>query len=216
MSGSPVSLSLQVALASTAVTFFLGILAAYGVRKLRRGSGFFDAVFTLPLVLPPTVVGFLLLVLLGNYGPFQGIYERFHFHIVFTWWANIIAAIVVSFPLMYRTAYGTFLQVNEEYLQVARTLGMSEKKIFWKILLPLSRQGLISGIILIFTRSLGEFGATMMISGNIPGKTQTISTAIYSAVQAGRKEQAFAWVGVVMALNLVSIISLHFITQRGK
>ena len=130
MSGSPVSLSLQVALASTAVTFFLGILAAYGVRKLRRGSGFFDAVFTLPLVLPPTVVGFLLLVLLGNYGPFQGIYERFQFHIVFTWWANIIAAIVVSFPLMYRTAYGTFLQVNEEYLQVARTLGMSEKKDF--------------------------------------------------------------------------------------
>lgn len=216
MNWSPVSLSLQVAVFSTVVTFFLGILAAYGVKKLHRGAGFFDAVFTLPLVLPPTVVGFLLLVFLGNYGPFQSLYERFNFHIVFTYWANVIAAVVVSFPLMYRSAYGTFLQVNEEYLQVARTLGMSERKIFWNILLPLSRQGLISGIILSFTRSLGEFGATMMISGNIPGKTQTISTAIYSAVQAGRKDLAFTWVGIVMALNLLSILSLHFITQRSR
>lgn len=216
MNWSPVLLSLQVALTSTVITFFLGIIAAYEVKKLRRGAGFFDAVFTLPLVLPPTVVGFLLLVLLGNYGPFQSLYEHFGFHIVFTYWANVIAAVVVSFPLMYRSAYGTFLQVNEEYLQVARTLGMSERKIFWKILLPLSRQGLISGIILSFTRALGEFGATMMISGNIPGKTQTISTAIYSAVQAGRKDLAFIWVGIVMVLNLLSILSLYFITQRSR
>ena len=216
MNWSPVWLSLKTAFIATFFTFFVGIYAAYWVKKLKKGTSFFDAVFTLPLVLPPTVVGFLLLMFFGAYGPFGALYEKFHFHIIFTYTANLIAAVVVAFPLMYRTAYGTFMQVNEEYLQVARTLGMSERKIFWKILLPLSRQGLLSGIILSFTRSLGEFGATMMISGNIPGKTQTISTAIYSAVQEGRKDVALQWVLIVMAINLVSILILHVITRKEQ
>lgn len=211
---SPLYISIKTAILSTMITFFLGIYLANFVKKIKRFRSFFDALFTLPMVLPPTVIGFILLLILGANGPLEFLYEKFNFQIVFSYAATVISAVVVSLPLMYRTALSSFLQIDEEYIQVARTLGLSEYKIFWKIIFPLSKEGLIAGMVLSFTRALGEFGATIMISGNIVGKTQTISTAIYTAVQTGRKDLAFEWSLIVICISLLSIIALNFVTKN--
>lgn len=207
---SPLWLSLKVAFLATILTFILGILAAWLTVKLRRGKGIIDGIFTLPLVLPPTMVGFFLLVILGKNGVLGGIIEQIGVPIVFTWVGAVIASSVVAFPLMYRTARGAFEQLDENLLSAGRTLGMSETKLFFKIMLPNSIPSIMAGAVLAFARALGEFGATIMLAGNIPGKTQTVSVAIYTAVQAGNWDLAYQWMIIIFGISFVTIILMNW------
>ncbi|MDO5690230.1 MAG: molybdate ABC transporter permease subunit [Tissierellia bacterium] len=209
MDWAPFALSIRTASLATFITFFLGIGAAQFVMKRKTLKGVIDGIFTLPMVLPPTVVGFFLLLVFGNQGVIGKFLQGFGHTIVFTWPATVISASVVSFPLMYRTALGAFEQVDREMIYAARTLGASEHRIFWRILIPASRPGIVAGIILTFARALGEFGATIMIAGNIPGRTQTMSTAIYTAVQAGKRDVAFQWAIIIAGMSLVMMIALN-------
>lgn len=207
-----VSNSILFATVASIFTFILAIIAAKVV--IERKSKILDILFTLPMVLPPTVVGFLLLIVLGNNGIFGKVYNTLGVQILFTPIANIIAATVVSFPIMYKGAYSTFKSVDEDLILVAKTLGLSEMKIFRKITLPLSKYGLVSSLILSFSRALGEFGATMMVSGNIKGRTQTLSTAIYTAVQAGNYKQAYSLVALVIVLSTVLMFLTIFFMEK--
>ena len=210
---SPLWISLKVALPATIFTFVLGICAARTVVKLKHGQAVLDGLFTLPLVLPPTVVGFFLLLAFGKNSLVGQFFSQFGFSFIFSWQGAVIASTVVSFPLMYRTVRGAFEQINQEYLYAARTLGMTERKIFRKIMLPLAWPGILAGTILSFARALGEFGATIMIAGNIPGKTQTMSVAVYTAVQAGDRESAFLWVMIIVCFSFVMMLALNFWTS---
>lgn len=210
---SPLWISLKVALPATIFTFVLGICAARTVVKLKHGQAVIDGLFTLPLVLPPTVVGFFLLLAFGKNSLVGQFFSQFGFSFIFSWQGAVIASTVVSFPLMYRTVRGAFEQINPEYLYAARTLGMTERKIFRKIMLPLAWPGILAGTILSFARALGEFGATIMIAGNIPGKTQTMSVAVYTAVQAGDRESAFLWVMIIVCFSFVMMLALNFWTS---
>lgn len=210
---SPLWISLKVALPATIFTFVLGICAARTVVKLKHGQAVLDGLFTLPLVLPPTVVGFFLLLAFGKNSLVGQFFSQFGFSFIFSWQGAFIASTVVSFPLMYRTVRGAFEQINPEYLYAARTLGMTERKIFRKIMLPLAWPGILAGTILSFARALGEFGATIMIAGNIPGKTQTMSVAVYTAVQAGDRESAFLWVMIIVCFSFVMMLALNFWTS---
>ena len=211
MEYSPLILSLKTALYSTIITFFVGIYIAFAVFKIKRFSSIFDIVFTLPLVLPPTVVGFFLLIFFGRNSFIGSIVEKLGFPFIFTLRGAILASFIVSFPLMYRTSKGAFEQIDTNIINAARTLGKSENWIFWRVMLPNSWQSILGGAILSFTRALGEFGATIMIAGNIPNKTQTISLAIYTAVQAGDRELAFRWVIIIVAISFVSIMMMNII-----
>lgn len=213
---SPLYISLKTSLLATGITFFLGLYAARAILRLGRWRGVFDGLATLPLVLPPTVVGFFLLVALGKNSLIGGFLLQFDLRVVFSWEATVVAAVVVSFPLMYRTARGAFEQIDENLIHAARTLGMSEAKIFWKIIVPLSWPGIAAGAMLAFARALGEFGATIMLAGNIPGKTQTMATAIYSAVQAGDDAAAYGWAGLIAALSLMIMILAQYWSSRQK
>lgn len=210
---SPLWISLKVALPATIFTFVLGICAARTVVKLKHGQAVLDGLFTLPLILPPTVVGFFLLLAFGKNSLVGQFFSQFGFSFIFSWQGAVIASTVVSFPLMYRTVRGAFEQINPEYLYAARTLGMTERKIFRKIMLPLAWPGILAGTILSFARALGEFGATIMIAGNIPGKTQTMSVAVYTAVQAGDRESAFLWVMIIVCFSFVMMLALNFWTS---
>ena len=210
---SPLWISLKVALPATIFTFVLGICAARTVVKLKHGQAVLDGLFTLPLVLPPTVVGFFLLLAFGKNSLVGQFFSQFGFSFIFSWQGAVIASTVVSFPLMSRTVRGAFEQINPEYLYAARTLGMTERKIFRKIMLPLAWPGILAGTILSFARALGEFGATIMIAGNIPGKTQTMSVAVYTAVQAGDRESAFLWVMIIVCFSFVMMLALNFWTS---
>ena len=210
---SPLWISLKVALPATIFTFVLGICAARTVVKLKHGQAVLDGLFTLPLVLPPTVVGFFLLLAFGKNSLVGQFFSQFGFSFIFSWQGAVIASTVVSFPLMYRTVRGAFEQINPEYLYAARTLGMTERKIFRKIMLPLAWPGILAGTILSFARALGEFGATIMIAGNIPGKTQTMSVAVYTAVQAGDRESAFLWVMIIVCFSFVMMLAMNFCTS---
>ena len=203
---SPLWISLKVALPATIFTFVLGICAARTVVKLKHGQAVIDGLFTLPLVLPPTVVGFLLLLAFGK----NRLVGQFF---IFSWQGAVIASTAVSFPLMYRTVRGAFEQIDQEYLYAARTLGMTEGKIFRKIIIPLAWPGILAGTILSFARALGEFGATIMIAGNIPGKTQTMSVAVYTAVQAGDRESAYLWVMIIVCFSFVMMLAMNFCTS---
>ena len=213
---SPLFISFKVAIPATVCTFFLGILAAYWVVRMRRFKGVADGIFTLPMVLPPTVVGFFLLLLFGKNGLFGQFLANLNLSVVFTWQGAVIAAAVVSFPLMYRTARGAFEQMDQTLVYAARTLGMSEWKIFWKIMVPCSWPGIASGTVLSFARALGEFGATTMLAGNIPGKTQTMSLAIYSAVQGNNRERAYAWVAVILCISFATLVLMNHSTSRPQ
>lgn len=207
---SPLIISLATTCAATVVTFFLGVLAArlmYDVRSSLRS--WIDGVLTLPLVLPPTVVGFILLLIFGRRS-FVGLaLEQLGISIVFSWPATVIAATVVAFPLMYRTTLGAFEQVNPTLLQAARTLGASEWVVFRRVLLPLAAPGVIAGTVLASARALGEFGATLMLAGNIPGRTQTMPIAIFSAAESGDMRSASLWVCLIVALSLAIIWLLN-------
>ena len=211
MEYSPLILSLKTAFYSTIITFFVGIYIAFAVFKIKRFSSIFDIVFTLPLVLPPTVVGFFLLIFFGRNSFIGSIVEKLGFPFIFTLRGAILASFIVSFPLMYRTSKGAFEQIDTNIINAARTLGKSENWIFWRVMLPNSWQSILGGAILSFTRALGEFGATIMIAGNIPNKTQTISLAIYTAVQAGDRESAFRWVIIIVAISFISIMMMNII-----
>ena len=210
MDFSPLYISLKTAGLATIITFILGIYAARFICKLKKYQGFIDGIITLPLVLPPTVVGFFLLLFLGKNSFIGQFLAVFDINIIFT-------AVVVSFPLMYRTTRGAFEQIDKDLIFAARTLGMSEEKIFWKIILPLAKSGILAGAILSFARALGEFGATIMLAGNIPGKTQTMSTAIYSAVQANDQETAFVWAGIIIIVSLMVMVLMNYwLKQQQK
>lgn len=208
---SPLWVSLKTALFATVFTFFLGIAAAYWMLVYRgKWKSLIEGIFVSPLILPPTVVGFLLLLLFGKNGSLGQLLLSLNVSIVFTWYAAVITATVVAFPLMYKTALGAFEQIDANLLRVARTLGASEVTIFWRITLPLAMPGILAGTTLAFARALGEFGATLMLAGNIPGQTQTIPMAIYFAVEAGAMNEAWVWVLVIMGISLSGIITVNY------
>jgi molybdate ABC transporter permease protein len=216
---TPLWLSIKTSLLATVITFFLGIAAAYWMVGYRgKGKSFIEGIFVSPLILPPTVVGFLLLMFFGKYGPAGQFLEKFGgFSVVFNWYGAAIAATVVSFPLMYRTALGAFEQIDQNLLLVAKTLGASQSTIFWRIMLPLSLPGVLAGATLAFGRALGEFGATLMLAGNIPGQTQTMPLAIYFAVEGGANNEAWFWSLVIMGTSLSGIIGVNIWQElRGK
>ncbi|MFW5649358.1 MAG: molybdate ABC transporter permease subunit [Candidatus Alkaliphilus sp. MAG34] len=209
MDYSPLLISLKTSIIATFITFLIGVYVAYLVTKLNRFKGLIDGILTLPLVLPPTVVGFFLLISLGKnsiVGKYLALYDK---SVVFSVTAAIIASTVVSLPLMYRTTRGAFEQLDRDIIHVAKTLGLSEHKIFLKIMLPNSFPSIMAGTILAFARALGEFGATIMVAGNIPGKTQTMSVAVYTAVQAGNRPLAYQWVFVMAIISFVSMIIMN-------
>lgn len=211
---SPLIISLKTAFAATVITFFIGIGLAFVVIQMKHFQGLADAVITLPMVLPPTVVGFFLLLFLGKRSTIGQFLLQFDVSLVFSWQAAVISAIVVSLPLMYRTARGAFEQIDKNILDAARTLGVSEWRIFWHILLPNSWHGILAGLVLSFTRALGEFGATIMFAGNIPGKTQTMSTAIYAAVQANDYDLAFNWAIIIVVFSLFFVVLMNMCTGK--
>jgi len=214
MDYTPLWISVKVALCATVFTFFLGLLAARLVVNMGKMKGLVDGIFSLPMVLPPTVVGFFLLILLGKNSAVGQVLEKLDAGVIFTWQGAVLAAIVVSFPIMYRTARGAFEQVDMNLVHAARTLGMTEFQIFFKILLPVARPGIVAAVILSFARALGEFGATIMIAGNIPGKTQTMSLAIYTAMQSGNRELAYKWVAIIMIISIVTMVLMNVCVDR--
>lgn len=179
---------------------------------MKRFRGLMDSIFTLPMVLPPTVVGFFLLLLVGKNSPLGQFLLAFDIQLVFSWGATVISAAVVSFPMMYRTTLGAIQQMDRNLIYAGRTLGMSEVKIFWLVTVPACRKGIAAGTILAFARAIGEFGATMMVAGNIPGRTQTLSTAVYTAMQAGDRAAAFRWVLIILAISFPMIILMNYFT----
>ena len=210
--------SLRVAAISTVLIFFLGIAAAYRIAKLPKlVKGVLDVVLTLPLVLPPTVVGYLLLRLLGPrriIGAWA--LETFGARLVMVWWSAVFAAVVVAFPLMYRTARGAFESFDETLAQSAQTLGLPNGWIFWRVRMPYCRQGILAGTVLAFARALGEYGATSMLAGYTPGKTATVSTAVYQLWQTGNDALAFRWVLVNVAISAVFLLTVNLLEDHQR
>jgi len=219
MDWSPLLISIKTASVSILFTFFMGVFAAKWVVGLKSDKirAITDGILTLPLVLPPTVMGFFILYVLGVKRPVGMFFlEFFGVKVVFSWTATVIAAVVISFPLMYRSARGAFEQVDQNLIMAGRTLGMSEMKIFLNIIMPLALPGVASGGVLAFARGLGEFGATAMIAGNISGKTRTLPLAIYSKVAAGDMEGAYNYVGVIFVISFIVVILMNYFTLRGR
>ena len=216
---SPIIISLRTATLSIIVTFFLGVAAAQLVFRLKSKmmKTILDGLFTLPLVLPPTVAGFFLLYIFGMRRPIGKFFiEYFAVKVAFSWGATVLAAVVISFPLMYRAARGAFEQVNPDVLSAGRTIGMSEWKIFWKVQLPIAWPGVISGAVLAFARGLGEFGATAMIAGNIKGKTGTLPLAVYSAVASGNMKEAGEYVAVLVCISFIVVVCMNYFSMEKK
>jgi molybdate ABC transporter permease protein len=208
---SPLWISLKISAIATVIVFFLGITIAQWMWNYRgRGKAILDGFLISPLVLPPTVVGFLLLLLLGQNGPLGQFLQQFGITLIFTWQAGVIASTVVAFPLMYKTTISAFEQIDTNILRAARTLGASEWSVFWRVTLPLALPGIVAGVILAFARALGEFGATLMLAGNIPGQTQTIPVAIFFAAESGDMGQAFFWVMIILGISLGVIASVNY------
>ncbi|HWQ29403.1 MAG TPA: molybdate ABC transporter permease subunit [Negativicutes bacterium] len=208
---SPIWISLKTALTATFIVFFLGIAAAWYLANYKgRFKGLIDGLLTLPMVLPPTVAGFFLLLLLGKNGPLGRILFALGTSVIFTWQATVIAAAVVAFPLMYKTARGAFEQIDMNMLNAARTLGVSEWTVFWRVSVPLARPGIAAGTVLAFARALGEFGATLMVAGAIPGKTQTIPIAIYFAAEGGEMDKALVWVLLITLISLTVMVLMNY------
>lgn len=216
MDYAPLWISVKVAVCATVFTFLLGLLAARFVVSMKKGKGLVDGLFSLPMVLPPTVVGFFLLVWFGKNSALGRLFEGLGVRVLFTWQGAVIAAVVVSFPIMYRTARGALEQVDVNLLHAARTLGMSEAEIFLRIQIPAARPGILAAVILAFARAMGEFGATIMIAGNIPGRTQTMSVAVYTAMQSGNRQLAYRWVAVIMLISFASMFLMNIALERGN
>ncbi|NFI54386.1 molybdate ABC transporter permease subunit [Clostridium botulinum] len=208
---SPLWISLKTSLVATSLTFVLGIIVSYWIANFNgKLKGLLDGLLNLPLILPPTVVGFFLLLICGKNGLIGKLFLIFDKSLIFSWTATVVAAVVVSFPMMYRTTRSAFEQIDSNIISAARTLGLSELQIFYKIAIPLSWPGIIAGLVLSFARAMGEFGATLMIAGNIPGKTQTMPLAIFFAVEGGDMQKALLWVIIIVSLSLFMIILLNY------
>ena len=210
--------SLRIAAISTVVIFFAGIFFAYYIAKLPPLlKGVLDVVMTLPLVLPPTVVGYLLLRLLGPTRPLGAlILDLFDVKLVMTWWSAVFATVVVSFPLMYRTARGAFESFDPDLAHAAQTLGRSTTWIFWRVRMPCCRPGILAGTVLAFARALGEYGATSMIAGYTPGRTATISTTVYQLWRTDNDALAFRWVLVNIAISAAVLLAVNLLERRDR
>ncbi len=214
----PLYNSIRIAAISTAAVFSLGLAAAYYIARLPRlVKGALDVVLTLPLVLPPTVVGWLLLCLLGPRRPLGAwVQSVFGLRLVMTWWSAVFASVVVAFPLMYRTARGAFESFDETLVEAGQTLGLSNTYLFWRVRMPCCRQGILAGTVLAFARALGEYGATSMIAGYTPGRTATISTTVYQLWRTGDDAGAMKWVLVNIALSAVFLLALNLLESRRR
>lgn len=214
----PLLNSLRIAAISTVIVFFLGIFAAHYIAKLPRVvKGVLDVVLTLPLVLPPTVVGWLLLCLLGPKRPLgMWVLETFDLRLVMTWWSAIFATVVVAFPLMYRTARGAFESFDRNLSDAGRTLGKSNAWVFWRVQMPVCKQGILAGTVLAFARALGEYGATSMIAGYTPGRTATISTTVYQLWRTNDDAGALKWVLINLAISAVFLLAVNLLESRQK
>lgn len=216
---SPILISMKTATAAIIITFFLGLAAARWIVNIKseKLKIMLDGILTLPMVLPPTVMGFFILLMFGVKRPIgKFLLEFLSVKIVFSWPATVIAAVVISFPLMYRSARGAFEQVEENLVMAGRTLGMSEWKIFWKVIMPIALPGVASGGVLAFARGLGEFGATAMIAGNIENITRTLPLAIYAEVAAGNMDAAMDYVAVVLGISFVVIVLMNYFTLKKR
>ena len=213
----PLINSLRIAAVSCAVVFFLGILCAWYAAGLPRAAkGVLDTILTLPMVLPPTVCGYFLLLLFGVKRPLGAFLARFGVRFVMTWYGGVLAASAVAFPLMYRTARGAFESFDETLAYSAQTLGLSNAFIFWRIRMPACRQGILAGAVLAFARALGEYGATSMLVGYTPGKTATISTTVYQLWRTGDEAGALLWVLVNMAASALTLVAVKMLEDRQK
>lgn len=213
---SPLFISIKTGIVATIFSFFLGIYAARKVVKTTPGKkAIIDGILTLPMVLPPTVAGFFLLLIFSRRRPFGiFLFENFGIKVVQTWLGCIIAATVISFPLMYRNARAAMEQIDVNLIYAGRTLGMSDTEIFWKVVIPTAGPGISSGTILTFARALGEYGATSMLAGNIPGKTGTISQKIAMVIQDGDYMTAGVWVAIVMVIAFLVIFLMNLISGK--
>lgn len=213
---TPLLLSLKIAGISIVIVFVVGVsLARYLSRREFFGKNFLESLFLLPLVLPPTVVGFGLLVVFGKNGIIGSWLYEHGIQLIFDWKGAVVASTVVSFPLMYQSAQAAFKTLDDRLEKAALTMGASRIRMFFTVTLPLVWPGLLAGLILAFARALGEFGATLMLAGYIPGKTDTISLVIYFSVQQGKMEQATFWVVIIVALGLSAIMWLNWWTKRN-
>ena len=217
MNGYPLWNSLRIAAISCVIVFFVGIWVAYYVARMPRAvKGLLDVVLTLPMVLPPTVCGYFLLVLFGVKRPLGIFLSRFGIKFVMTWYGGVLAAAVVAFPLMYRTARGAFESFDETLAYAGQTLGLSNTYIFWRIRMPACRQGILAGTVLTFARALGEYGATSMLIGYTPGKTATISTTVYQLWRTNDEAGAFTWVMINLAISTVVLLVVNMLEARQK
>ncbi len=213
----PLYNSLRIAAISSVIVFFVSLFSAYYIRRLPKVlKGIADVILTLPLVLPPTVAGYFLLLAFGLRRPLGILLNRVGIRFVMTWYGGILAAAVVSFPLMYRTVRGAFESFDETLGEAGRTLGMSNTKIFWKIMIPYSRSGILAGFVLSFARALGEYGATSMLIGYTPGRTATISTTVYQMWRTNNDEAAFFYVMINLAISTVVLLAVNLLERRRK
>lgn len=209
--------SLRIAAISCMIVFFTGVFFAYYAAKLPRTiKGILDVILTLPMVLPPTVCGYFLLLVFGTKRPFGIFLMQFGIKFVMTWYGGILAAVVVAFPLMYRTARGAFESFDSTLSQSGQTLGLSNTYIFWRIRMPACRQGILAGTVLAFARALGEYGATSMLIGYTPGKTATISTTVYQLWRTNDDAGAFFWVLVNLAISTVVLLAVNLLESKQK
>ena len=212
----PLYNSLRIAAISSVLVFFLGILGAYYIAKLPRWlKGICDVILTLPMVLPPTVVGYFILLVFGVKRPIGAFLLQFGVKFVMTWYGGVLAATVVAFPLMYRTARGAFESFDETLAYSGKTLGLSNTFIFWRIRMPYCRQGILAGTVLAFARALGEYGATSMLIGYTPGKTATISTTVYQLWRTNDERGAFFWVMVNLAISAVVLLVVNLLERKN-
>lgn len=214
----PLYNSIRIAALSTVAVFFLGISAAYYIAKLPRlAKDALDVFLTLPLVLPPTVVGWLLLLLLGPRRPLGAwVQEVFGVRLVMTWWSAVFAAVVVAFPLMYRTARGAFESFDETLSEAGQTLGLSNTYIFWHVRIPCCRQGILAGTVLAFARALGEYGATSMVAGYTPGRTATVSTTVYQLWRTNDNAGAARWVLINIAVSASFLLAVNLLETAQR
>lgn len=212
----PLINSIRIALFSCIIVFFAGIFAAYYIAKLPKAvKGVLDVILTLPMVLPPTVCGYFLLILLGPKRPLGIFLAKFGIKFAMTWYGGIIASAVVAFPLMYRTARGAFESFDNNLKYSGQTLGLSNTYIFWRIQMPACKQGIIAGTVLAFARALGEYGATSMLVGYVPGRTATISTTVYQLWRTNDEAGAFFWVMINLAISTVVLLIVNVLERKG-
>ena len=208
--------SLRIAALSSIIVFFTGIFCAYYVARLPRViKGVLDVILTLPMVLPPTVCGYFLILVFGVKRPIGMLLDSIGFRFVMTWYGGILAAAVVAFPLMYRTARGAFESFDETLAYSGQTLGLSNSYIFWRVRMPYCRQGILAGLVLAFARALGEYGATSMLIGYTPGRTATISTSVYQYWRTNDEKNAMIWVMINLAISAIVLLTVNLLEKRN-